>query len=224
MDSESDEDSEGEFDKSVELDDIITEGIENKDDKNAVETTEEEINKDTAKGTNETVSTESVLVDLEVNTRVAEVEELESTETNFALLDDEVKQPDTAEAVVKKVVRIKPKTKSIEKRTLVQRLTVTEKVDKDGTETDEEKDDTIDVMDGSSIKERQHKLDDDNDKPRKGESVNEGAARITLDRESKKELEERKESKEKQKRDRGGKDECVDAEAMENDGRWNPLR
>ena len=73
-----------------------------------METTEEEINKDTAKGTNETVPTESVLVDLEVNTRVAEVEELESTETNFALLDDEVKQPDTAEAVVK----IKPKTNS----------------------------------------------------------------------------------------------------------------
>ena len=219
MDSESDEDSEGEFDKSAELDDIITEGIENKDDKNAVETTKEEINKDTAKGTNETVSTESVLVDLEVNTRVAEVEELESTETNFALLDDEVKQPDTAEAVVKKVVRIKPKTKSIEKRTLVQRLTVTEKVDKDGTEMDEEKDDTVDVMDGSPIKERQHKLDDDNDKPRKGESVNEGAARTTLDGERKKELEERKESngKKGKARDRGGKDECVDAEAMEND-------
>ena len=75
---------------------------------------------------------------------------------------------------------------------------MTEKVDKDGTEMDEEKDDTVDVMDGSPIKERQHKLDDDNDKPRKGESVNEGAARTTLDGERKKELEERKESKEKE--------------------------
>ena len=37
----------------------------------------------------------------------------------MALLYDEVKQPETAKAVVKKAVRIKPMKKSIEKRTPV---------------------------------------------------------------------------------------------------------
>ena len=75
--------------------------------------------------------------------------------------------------MVKKAVRIKPKRektleRAAEKKTLVQeRLTMEEKVGKDETDTDEEKDDSADVMDMPPIPKRHHLEDDGDDKPRK---------------------------------------------------------
>ena len=40
----------------------------------------------------------------------------------------------------------------------------------------------MDVMDGSPMQERQHRKDDYNDKPRKGESEHERTAKITQER------------------------------------------
>ena len=54
-----------------------------------------------------------------------------------------------------------------------------EKVGKDETDTDEEKDDSADVMDMPPIPKMHHLEDDGDDKPRKKESVFVRALRIT---------------------------------------------
>ena len=69
----------------------------------------------------------------------------------------EIKQPDTLK--LKKTMRIKSKNKPQEKapeiRTPVQQsLTVKEKVDKNETDTNEDKDDAVDLMNALPIQER----------------------------------------------------------------------